>query len=120
MKVTGWTDQEDKKYIQIHYPYVILNKNKIPKEQIYEMWNVVVKEVKEKGYRFTGDMHQNCDTGTPIIDDKYIFCLSQRSWGELMRQAHNLPDPDGMGYITWAWVAPQGETITLPKVENNA
>lgn len=80
-----------------------------------ECYKAVVKCVRENNFHFTGDAHQNCDFGTPIIDDKYIFCLSQRSWGGLIADAFpdEIDDSEGYGYLKWAWT-PAGE-IKMPK-----
>lgn len=84
-----------------------------------EAYNAVIKELRENCYHFTGNAHQNEDYGTPIIDDKYILCLSQRSWGALMADAfpNEIDNSEGLGYIKWAWTVPEGEEdkIKCPK-----
>lgn len=79
---------------------------------------VVILELRKHNYHFTGQSHQNYDFGCPIIDDKYIYCLSQRSWGSLMYRA--FPDEDyskykdGCEYIKWAWITPVDSDEILP------
>lgn len=96
MKVTGWTYWEDDRY------------EEIPNDVFDLVWGIVGSELRAHGYQFTGSYHQNGDFGTPIIDDKWKFTLSQRSWGELIADAYpEICDGDGMDYILWAWMPPE-------------
>lgn len=79
-----------------------------------DMYDIIVQDVREHNYHFTGDSHQSHPHGTPIIDDKYIYCMSTRSWGWLMADAY--PDEDysiynGNSYLKWAWHNPDIEEI---------
>lgn len=84
---------------------------------------VVISELRKHNYHFTGSTHQNYDYGCPIIDDKYIYCVSQRSWGRLMYLAFPEEDyskcKDGYEYVKWAWTSPDGSEIILPHNSGN-
>lgn len=79
---------------------------------------VVIRELRKHNYHFTGWTHQDYDFGCPIIDDKYIYCLSQRSWGRLMYRAFPNEDyseyKDGYEYVKWAWASPDDSKEILP------
>ena len=73
-----------------------------------EIRKAVVLELKEKGYHFFGEHHQNHPRGTPIIDNKYIYCVSMREWGAVMAEAYPDEDysscyDDNYRYCKWAW-----------------
>lgn len=80
---------------------------------------IVIEELKKCNYHFTGDMHQNYDFGCPVIDDKYVYCVSTRSWGDLIHRAFPNEDysqyGEGCEYLKWAWTRPEGEEIILPR-----
>lgn len=109
MKVTGWTSWNN------NYEDVLDSVENFTEEFRYKVYNVVANELKDKGYKFSGSHHQRCETGCPIIDDKYTLKCSMRGWGEIMRIAYDIPNEDGMGYCAWAWCTPNGETVVLPE-----
>lgn len=79
-----------------------------------EIYDIIVQDIREHNYHFTGDSHQSHPHGTPIIDDRYIYCASTRGWGSLMADAY--PDEDysmynGNSYLKWAWHNPDIEEI---------
>ena len=112
MKVTGWTDLEDGRY-----PHDPADDSM---ETFIEARNAVIDEIRKHGYKFSGIYHQDGMTGVPIIDDNWLFGVSQRSWGQIMAEAYpdQVDDSDGYGYITWAWMAP--EPMVIPKEEEYA
>lgn len=105
MKVTCWTDWEDSRF------------EDLPQELLNEAKKMVISEIQERGYKFTGDYHQNGDYGVPVIDDKYLAKYSQRHWGWLMAKAYpdEIDDSDGYGYIVWAWNKPNGVEMVVPE-----
>lgn len=73
-----------------------------------EIREAVIIELREKGYHFFGEHHQNHPRGTPIIDNKYIYCVSMREWGAVMAEAYPDEDyalcyDDNYRYCKWAW-----------------
>lgn len=70
-----------------------------------EVYETVVKDVRSHQYHFTGDEHQNCDYGVPVVDEKYILCLSMRQWGGLIAEAfpEEFDENDQYDYVVWAW-----------------
>jgi hypothetical protein len=93
VKISGWTNWDDPNY------------EDLPNEMAKQAFNVVVKEVKEKGYKFSGYSHQYNEKGTPIINNKYKYCTSCRVWGDIMAEAYNLreSEDDTLAYVLWAW-----------------
>ena len=118
MKVTGWTWWGNPDYIGMDEPH-----DKEWCEWIRandkEVDDAVISALKENGYIFTGDMHQNCDTGCPIIDGKYLAEYSERCWGDIIARAYPDTIPDRCrgeyAYVVWAWIVPEGyETNMSP------
>ena len=106
MKVTGWTYWNDDRFLTI---------DSMTNEEFHAARDAVKEEIKAKGYKMSGATHQYTDNCTPIIDNKYIFGVSMRSWGGIMQEAYNLPNEDGLGYVLWAWGHPDNEKEVLPK-----
>lgn len=88
---------------------------------IEESYKAVIKEVRENGYHFTGNAHQNADWGVPILDNKYKLCVGQRSWGGIIADAFpdEIDDSEGYGYIKWAWSTPEGEEYKVKTPNKN-
>ena len=111
-RVTGWTYFEDEQYVCLSDSYHSeADPNALDMDAVR---NAIVREMKEKGYKFTGIYHQYGDYGTPIINNKYIVRYSQRSWGDIMADVLDVPDEDGFAYMEWAWMLPEGEQYVIP------
>lgn len=97
--VTGWTYWGDDNYIDISdYDFYL------------DIKNIVVKEIREKGYYISGFYHQDGKYGTPIINNKYILTCSYRGWGDVMHMAYpNLIE----SYIDYAWSAKGKEIVPI-------
>lgn len=109
MKVIGWTDWDDPKYEGKEQPNLYSN----------EVCDAIITELRSKGYKFTGDYHQNGDYGVPILDDGTVCHYRQRSWGGIMAYAYpeTIPEEakeDGVCYVTWAW-QPSPEPMVIPE-----
>lgn len=106
MKIIGWTW-----YGNHEYKRLCCNTY----EQIAHIEKIIATEIRNKGYKFTGDYHQEGDYGVPIFDNGMIYECSKRVWGDIMVQAYpdEIDNIDGMGYCTWAWLAP--EPMVVPK-----
>ena len=107
MKITGWTNWDDPNYAE----YAAGSMAEVEARD-----DILIKEIREHGYKFTGDYHQNGDYGVPIIDDTWIYRASQRSWGHIMAFAYpdEIDNSDGMGYVAWAWSVPEGQKMVVP------
>lgn len=111
MKVTGWTWSENPDYPVIdrrniddaNFPY-----------SWDEMWDLIARELRKKGYRFTGSYHQEGDYGAPVIDGKYQLLYSCREWGDIMEEAYQEHPGDYFAYCKWAWIEPEGEKMCVP------
>lgn len=112
MKITGWTNFETNKYEDV---FGIPGNPRLTKKQEEEVENIIVAEMKNKGYKFNGIYHQQGDFGCPVIDNKYIYAVSMRKWGNLMAKVCDLPDDDKLAYVTWAWSTPVGVTPVYPE-----
>ena len=84
LKIVGWTDYESK------YPSIVISN-----EELGAVLGVVVDEIKEKCYSFSGSDHQNSYTGVPVFDNGTCLRASMRSWGMIMSFAY--PEVDGSG-----------------------
>lgn len=111
-KVTGWSDDCDERYIKVSGTFCM--DDNPPELDMSAIRKAIVREINSKGYKFTGDYHQNGEYGMPVINNKYIVCYSQRSWGGIMADALDLPNDDGYAYVKWAWLPPEGETYIVP------
>ena len=89
MKVTGWTNWEDSRFKSV---------DDMNDEEFEEAQIAVTKEIKEKGYKITGESHQYCNNCCPVIDNTYIYCVSMRSWGKTMADALGYPNEDKYAY----------------------
>lgn len=108
MQVTGWTYWGNDHYKDLGDMTSVE----------FEAAEIAVKnELKEKGYKFTGSTHQYSDGCCPIIDNKYTYSVSMRTWGRIIAEAYDLPNEDGFGYVKWAWSPPEGEKEILPVKE---
>lgn len=91
IKVIGWTTDYDNDYL----PFECKN---------IEIYNAIVKEVKEKGYRFGWSAHQSDKVPcTPVINNGYKICCGPRTWGSIMANAHNTDDSDEAAYAEYAF-----------------
>lgn len=103
MKIVGWTRFGDPNYAEM-FPIGTRIKKDYPWNRT-EVENVIVEELRNSGYRFTGDYHQNGDFGVPIFDNGMVATFTKRQWGALMYRAY--PDDgdysEGLEYVKWAW-----------------
>ena len=83
-------------------------------EAYLQVEEAITNELRNNGYKFTGDYHQNGNFGVPILDNGKVYQCSQRCWGEIMVKAYpdEIDNSDGMGYCKWAWDEP--EEMKLP------
>ena len=73
MKVTGWANWEDGNYLDTDQMTLV---------EFNQARDAIIEEIRSKGYKFTGTDHQCRHGCCPIIDNKYIYCVSQRNWGK--------------------------------------
>ena len=84
-KVIGWTDYSDEKYPSIG--------GSVAANQ------AVITELREKGYRFGGDAHQERRGCCPVLNNGAKVCCSMRGWGAIMAEALKRYCPDFHGYV---------------------
>ena len=106
MTVTGWTYWNDDRYLTI---------DDMTNEEFHEAREAVKNEIKAKGYKISGASHQYINYCTPIIDNKFLYGVSMRSWGAIMQEAYDIPNDNGYGYVVWAWTHPDKEKEIFPK-----
>jgi len=109
MKIIGWTEWDNPKYRE-RFEWGDTYSSKEYDEHI----QCIINELKEKGYKFSGDYHQNGDSGVPIFDDYTVFQCTQRTWGAIMAMAYPKEDDDSLAYVRWAWQEP--EESVFPEV----
>ena len=77
LKIIGWTNYDS------HYPSTT-----IAQEDLNDLLAIIANEIIDKGYMFSGQDHQNSDTGAPVFDNGTCFRASMRAWGILMAAAY--------------------------------
>ena len=107
MRIIGWTEWDNPKYERL-YPQTY--------EEYLQVEEAITNELRSKGYKFTGDYHQNGDFGVPILDNGMVYQCTQRCWGEIMASAYpdEVDDSDGYGYCKWAWTPPEDMVAPEP------
>ena len=103
MKIIGWTWYGNPDYVEM-FP-IGLNTEPNCDWNRHEVEKVIVEELRNKGYRFTGDYHQNGDFGVPIFDNGMVATFTKRQWGALMYKAYPNEEgyEEGLEYVKWAW-----------------
>lgn len=66
-----------------------------------EVIEAVVKEIKENGYNFGGDAHQEFPGCAPILNTFQMVRCSTRSWGGIMAKAWMEDEKTPMSYSLW-------------------
>lgn len=99
-KVTDWTSWSDAESRPESRP------GTIPFSCAFD---AVVREMKEKGYEFSGNYHQNGKTGVPVINGRFPFMVSMRVWGDVMARVTGDTGPGA--HIRWTYSAPGGEEV---------
>lgn len=77
-KVIGWTQFGDERYPENTDP------------EGHGAWRAVIEAVREGGYSFSGDTHQNSEAGVPVLNDGTRLEYGMRTWGALMAEAHGI------------------------------
>ena len=91
-KVIGWTDWDGN-----DYP---VNEGSVAADL------AVIECIRQNGYAFGGDSHQNREGCCPVLNDGTKVRYSMRGWGSIMASALNIDDPEGYAYMEWymdAW-----------------
>lgn len=101
LKVVGWTIFEDK------YPT-----RKAVGDDFRDMINAILDEIREKGYVFGGEDHQNFIAGVPVFSDGTCFRASMRSWGNIMSMVYSGPNGEKLTYMDFYMSL--GDSAVLP------
>ena len=89
-KVIGWTHYDDG-----GFPPVAA-------EELFALRPVIVKALREGGYRCGGDAHNYRDGCPPVLNSGETDCISSfRSWGGIMAEAWEISDMDGYEYMAF-------------------
>ncbi len=88
LEVIGWTYDTNRRYpLHSGHSGAVLR--------------AVVNALREGGYKFGGNSHEDAMTGTPVLNDGTRVCYSWRGWGGVMAKALNLRNEDGYSYMSW-------------------
>lgn len=107
MKVTGITYYDDPNYKDICEFCPPTDEDR---KRYQEGRETVINWLKENGYKYSGFTYQDGDY-IPIIDNKWLFQTTYRSWGAIMAEALGLEDE--WGYCIWAWTAPEEQVLPI-------
>lgn len=102
LKIIGWTD-----YSSDFPSATVANKD------VNALLEIVVKEISANGYVFSGEEHQNADTGVPVFSDGTCFRASMRAWGCVMTAAYPKIDDREAHYMDFYMETPM--PANLPK-----
>ncbi len=86
-RIVGWTEYDDC-FVECE-------------DASYAATNVVIDEIKKKGYCFSGWAHQEMTNGAPVFNDGKKRLFSARTFGGLMANAHGYNGP--MDYSLFAF-----------------
>lgn len=81
MKIIGWSTYDLNQFVGAN-----------SKDITDELINVIVEEVKNGGYFFTGQDHQDSYNCAPVTDDYKIVRLTRRSFAAIIAMSQGLPD----------------------------
>lgn len=85
-KVVGWTWWSDGDYIEAPHT-----------DEVIE---AVAKDIREHGYCFGGDSHQNRDGCVPVLNTGQVVRFGMRAWGSVMAHAY-LKKHFDLDYMGW-------------------
>ncbi len=89
-KVIGWTNFSDRRFPAVS------------DEERFRIRPAIIKEIREHGYRFCGDEHEERDGCVPVLNSGEKYCIpSWREWGAIMAQAWQIDNTDGSAYFTF-------------------
>ncbi len=108
-KVVRWTFWSDDFYPEID------GSSSEEEDREYDL--VVIQALRDKHYKISGFAHQNDPFCVPVFQDGKRYCCSFRSWGAIMARA--LGNDDRLGYVQWAWDAPEEEKHPVPSDWND-
>lgn len=104
LRVVGWTSFESS------YPT-----RKAVGEEFREMIHAIIDEIREKGYVFGGEDHQNFIAGVPVFSDGTCFRASMRSWGNIMAMTYSGPNGEKLTYMDFYMSL--GDDAVYPKLD---
>lgn len=110
MRIIGWTHYDDPTREEL-FPIG----DEVSWEQVKEVEDAIVEELRSKGYKFSGYYHQNGDYGCPVFENGKWYGVSFRRWGSIMAEAY--PEYarhySTHGYVMWAWVLRKNRSFQI-------
>lgn len=85
-KVIGWTWWGDSDYIEAPHTDEVID--------------AIAKDIREHGYCFGDDSHQNYDGCVPVLNTGQVVKFSMRGWGSVMARAY-LKERFDLDYMGW-------------------
>lgn len=72
LRVVGWV-----------FPYYNFEQGEVT----WSVRNAIIDEIRKRGYKFSGNTHQDSSC-TPVLNNGKKYLFSSRGWGDLMAEAH--------------------------------
>ena len=88
LRIVGWTNFE------CEYP-----SRNVEGEELREIVQLIGNEVLTHGYCFSGQDHQNANTGVPVFSDGTCLRASMRAWGLIMAAIYSAIDEVDLSYM---------------------
>ena len=101
LKIIGWTN------FDCCYPTKEYNNNELD-----EIISLIIDEIINENYVFSGEEHQYAKTGVPVFSDGTCFRASMKCWANIM--ANIYVDPDGKPYDLMEFYSSLGKESNMP------
>lgn len=98
-RVIGWT-KWDKDMRQFD------EKHDLTEQDVADVEEAVVNEIRRKKYKFGGTYFQQGDFGCPVLNDHSVYMVTMRHWGSIMGRVW------GGDYTEYAWGGDMGKVPT--------
>ena len=88
LRIVGWTNFE------CEYP-----SRNVEGSELREIVQLIGNECVKNGYCFSGQDHQNAETGVPVFSDGTCLRASMRAWGQIMAAIYSAVEGIELSYM---------------------
>ena len=88
LRIVGWSNFE------CEYP-----SRNVEGPELREIVQLIGDECVKNGYAFSGQDHQNAETGVPVFSDGTCLRASMRAWGQIMAAIYSAVDGIELSYM---------------------